>query len=126
MYNFNEADKKARRKVIGITTAIVVVILALVVAIIVVATNKSNNTVEEGAAFTLDEKPAEADKAATTIVESPVSEGVSVGSTVINATPATTETTDTVASTGPEDLLPLALSAGAATTAGLAFILNKR
>lgn len=120
----NEAEKKERRKIVISSSAIMAVILVLVVAIIVVATTKGqeNSVSNDGSAFTLSEnadKPAEE-------TENKSSEKAESKPTSTNAATSSNATTDKIAETGPEDLLPLALAMGGMTTVATTLLFSKR
>ena len=122
MYYQGEVEKNDRRKIITVATAIVVVVLILIIAIIVVATKKSsgdNIAVTENGSFNIEEKkeePTEQPK------EEPKEETPAV---VIPAKP-TTDTSNEVPVTGPEDALPMALAFGSLATVGTAYLMSRK
>ncbi|MBQ9018009.1 hypothetical protein IJ118_03025 [Candidatus Saccharibacteria bacterium] len=129
MYNQGEIETKERRKVVLFAAATAAVILALIVAIVVVATNKANRNAEvsttDKASFSIEEsgEKSEGDKNESTV--GTVSTKASTATTAKPATTTTATATD-LPSTGPEDLLPLAVSLGGLTTAASAFIVKRR
>lgn len=137
MYYQEETDKKERRKIIAIATAAVVIILILIVAIIVVATKKTTKTVsvtensntEVVIDENKDENTGEAEKTENAenkentenkVVENKESGATTIGnlSTDTNkqseakASSTTTERSNNMPTTGPEEYLPIALMAG--------------
>ena len=134
MYYQGEAEKKERRKIIAVATAAVVLILILIVAIIVVATKKSaksNISDAQNSAFELsesDDKKTETEKTEDKKDESQNNVGnLSNNATVANNNdvPAVVAGAD-IPSTGPEDVLPVALILGALVAYGSSAILAKR
>ena len=124
MYYQEEAEKKERRKIIAVATAAMVIILVLIVAIIVVATKKSNKTSvggDDNAAFTIAEG-TETEESESEPESKPEEETEPVVGTITTENaPAETpvvvaelpaETNTSMPSTGPEDVLPVALMAG--------------
>lgn len=117
-YNYDEVEKKSRRKVISIAVAVTVLILVLVTAIIVVATTRNDGgEVAEGenAEFVIEGEAAE--------------EGADAGNTLGTITTEETveeevvlpaETVTTITQTGPEEVLPMAILLGVLTMAGTA------
>lgn len=122
MYYQGEIEKKDRRKVILIATAIVVVVLILIAAIIVVATKKSGNNVggNENATFSIDNNKEEEKKEE----EKPATSVGSVSTTTAKVETPVNNTSDSIPSTGPEDILPVALALGCLTTAGTAYAMS--
>ncbi|MDO4507909.1 MAG: hypothetical protein Q4B65_00750 [Candidatus Saccharibacteria bacterium] len=118
MYNYNEVEKKERRKIISITVAIVALILVLLVAIIVVATRRevSDNIVSGDGntefVITEGEESSEAETEASAVE--------TVSSEIVESTPVVLETETVIAQTGPEDVLPIAVVLGVLTAAGTA------
>ncbi|MDO4611823.1 MAG: hypothetical protein Q4B34_03115, partial [Candidatus Saccharibacteria bacterium] len=119
-YNYDEVEKKSRRKVISIAVAVTVLILVLVTAIIVVATTRNDGgEVAEGenAEFIIEG-------------ETPVEEVTDAGNSALGTitTEETTEeevtlpaeTVTTITQTGPEEALPMAILLGVLTMVGTA------
>ena len=135
MYTMTELDMKTRRKIITVIFVSVVLILFLIVAIVVAATSKKTheNTSEMGnSSFSIDDNGGKA-QAETQPVETTVETESGVFSTeVATEQPAetvsvnTTESNAPIVNTGPEDILPVALLAGAMTTYLGSAVLAKR
>lgn len=120
MYNNAELEKKDRRKVIIIATATVVLILALIVAIIVVATNKTsrpNVGGEDNSSFVIENtsKPEKTEVVSNTKAAEPAK----------TTTPVTTKAEE-MPSTGPEDILPLALVLGMIATVATSAVITRK
>lgn len=138
MYNQIEAEKKERRKIIAVATVAVAIILILIAAIVVVATKKTardtakttetetaqvneNNSSTENK--DKDETKSEAESESGDVAKNEAVDEETEGDNPMMSEEATTETTNTVAttdssmpSTGPEDFLPIALMAGMLVT----------
>ncbi len=133
MYNL-EIEKKQRRKLIAITLCMVAVIVVLIVAIALVVAGKSSNkpaiSDAEAGEFSLvdDSAKTEEKKTETEAKTETKAEASTIGkiSTQTKPEAAPTEIATSVPSTGPEDLLPVALLLGALTTGVSALALNKR
>jgi len=135
MYYQNEvdsADKKQRTRIIAIATFVAVVILLLIVAIIVTATSKSakNNTAEKGidepTTVVAEAQPSEdggendGNSIGTISTETEDEQSNNGGADVsisanANVSVEVVDTSDKMPTTGPEDVLPIALVLGALT-----------
>ena len=137
MYYQGEVEKNDRRKIITVATAIVVVVLILVVAIIVVATRKSggeNIGGNDNASFAIEDDKDGNESEGGENTENREAEGkkeeeqpASVAETIVVSTKPATSTAETateVPTTGPADVLPMALGLGSLTTAGTAYALS--
>lgn len=128
MYN-TEIDKKERNKIIAIAAAAATLILVLVVAIIVVATKKPAENIggNENSSFAIEEEnEGEAVEEPTEETESGASElGSLTTETIVAEEPTTDKAPAEIASTGPEDILPVALVLGILTTAATAVVMKK-
>lgn len=140
MYN-TDVDKKERQKIIAIATATAGLILALVIAIIVVAVQRPSENLggEENGSFSIsegteDQKPAEDEKPEESEGSESEDEGSKLGE--ISTKPETTvpevpgeSTTDKmpeeITSTGPADVLPMALMLGVLTSVATAAVMKK-
>ncbi len=132
MYYQEETDKKERRKIIAIATAAVVIILVLIIAIIVVATKKTTKTVsvtensntEVVIDENKDENTGETEKAENAENKEAENKDTNAAATIGNlstdtnkqseakASSTTTERSNNMPTTGPEEYLPIALMAG--------------
>lgn len=142
MYNQGEIETKERRKVVFFAGATVAVILALIVAIVVVAMNKANRETEslvgndlDKGSFSLESGEGEGESEDADIDLSGLIGAVSTKPANEDAEEPAAEstTTETVASapasmpsTGPEDMLGIAVSLGGLTTAASALVMKKR
>ena len=131
MYNL-EIEKKQRRKLIAITLCMVAVIVVLIVAIALVVAGKSSNkpaiSDAEAGEFSLVDDSTKTEEKKTEAKTETKTEASTIGkiSTQTKPEAAPTEIANSVPSTGPEDLLPVALLLGALTTGVTALALNKR
>ena len=129
MYNL-EIEKKQRRKVVAIASATVALILLLIVAIVVVATSKSsrqNIGGDNNGSFSIVESEKAEEKAEAKTEEKKEEKPATVAESSkpqAAATPATA--TSKMPSTGPEDLMPLAVLLGGLTTAGTAVLVKRK
>lgn len=125
-------EKKQRRVVVAVITLIAVVVLAITAwAIVSIVSGSETAQVAESSEVTVDDPTAEAPKSEGVTSESNSTEKSSnsaEGSTEVSKAgssksgDASLSTVSTVPETGPEDLLPLALLAGA----GAAFIASRK
>ena len=117
-------QKKERKKIIIISVTTILLILILLVAVIIAATNRNQSTTS-GEMINIDETSENID--ADTEAKTPVAESPKPA----EATPAeipseTTDTTTSIAKTGPEDFIPLALLGGSFTTFLTSLYLSKK
>ena len=135
MYYQDEAEKKERRRLITFAVTTVVLILILIVAIVVVATKKAgSNKVTEGVNSefifaeenTNESETEKTEEKTTETEENKSSETVGTLSTTTNDAPVVISGASDLPTTGPEDLLPLALVLGALTTFGASAAMAKR
>ncbi len=131
MYYQNEVDpaeKKQRSRVIAVATSLAVVIVLLVVAIIVTATNKTSSEEEVVGAETeletndspiakQEDHSDDKNKAASAPAKTEEKASKAV---------AKVETVSKLPTTGPVDMLPIALVLGMLTTGATYFAMAKR
>ena len=119
-------QKKERKKIIIISIITILFILILLVAVIVAATNRSKNEVA-GGEISID--------ASGEIIDTKNKEEVKTedsankkegGKSEAKAETKTSDTTSTIAKTGPEDFIPLALLGGSLTTFLTSLYLSKK
>lgn len=113
-YEYDGAeDKQQRQRVIIITTAIAVIVLGIAAwAIIAIVGSRTPEVAESNTGLVATEDATSREK---TVEEqpAPVTEGVSKTTAPVKTQTAATTTSNAVPETGPEELLPLALVAGA-------------
>ena len=110
----NEADQKARRKIMTIAISAVALILILIVAIVVVSTKKPAKPVTTGETTAFEEEPKEEVKTEEVVEKESKIGQITTESTAKASVVA--ETASAVPTTGPEDFLPVALLLGSFTT----------
>ncbi len=134
MYYQDEAEKKERRRLITFAIATVVLILILIIAIVVVATKKvgSKDTSKDvnTSVVAVDENSSSEETASGDIGT------LSTETIEADKTAESTKTTDApvinvvaspdIPTTGPEDLLPVALVLGALTAFSASAVMAKR
>ena len=140
MYYQEELNKKERHKIIAVATVALTLILALIVAIIVVATKKSDRTSvvnEENVAFEMTDENKEETKKnkeeenkniglfSTDKKEEKEEEQKEEKKETVSETPAVIASDD-MPSTGPEDILPVALLIGMIVAYTSSAVLVKR
>ena len=119
MYYQSEADKKNRRRLLIVGIATFVLILILVISIVAVASKKSKSSADKIGSKTSTEtivepgteEGSDGNKSETLTTETKKEEPVAVVET--NPTISTTVTTTSdMPTTGPEEILPLAIVLG--------------
>ena len=115
---YSVPDKRRSRKVIAFFATAAVIIVSLVVAIIAVSTNKTSEVSiageEDNTSFTISEDAGDTENIKETTKEEPGAADVVV-STDVKELPTT----------GPVDLLAVALALGGLTTLATAIIMSK-
>lgn len=131
MYYQNEVDpaeKKQRSRVIAVATSLAVVIVLLVVAIIVTATNKTSSEEEVISADTeleTNDSPI-AKQEDNSSDKNKASDTATKTTEKSSKTAAKVETVSKLPTTGPVDMLPIALVLGMLTTGATYFAMAKR
>ena len=130
MYYQTDVEKKERRRIILISIATAILILVLLVAIIVVAAHKSARSGDEEIAnqtnsgtFDYKEENKTEDKKDEK-TETTQTESKPVITT--DTAPAVTSTVSDMPTTGPEDILPLAILLGLGATFVTSYIMSKK